>query len=107
MVAAAPLFLFAEVAIYQAPVRRTFHYSVPATLEPVQTGQLIEVSFRTSRSQGIIVGLCNESPVAHPKPILEILTPEPVVTPAQIALAQWMAEQTLAPLGACLWMMLP
>src|SRR5258707_10137324 len=81
---------YAELAIYQAPVRRTFLYSIPADLPPLAVGQLVEVSFRTSRSQGIVVELCDSSPVPHPKPILDVLIPEPVVTPAQIVLAQWM-----------------
>ncbi len=29
------------------------------------------------------------------------------MTPAQLALAQWLAEQTVTPLGMCLWLMLP
>lgn len=98
--------MYAELAIYQAPVRRTFHYLIPQGMS-LAVGQLVDVSFRTARSQGIVVALTDESPVPHPKPILEELTAEPVVTPTQIALAQWMAEQTMSPLGACLWLMLP
>jgi primosomal protein N' (replication factor Y) len=98
--------MYAELAIYQAAARRTFHYAIPEGWQ-VAVGQLVEVSFRTSHSQGIVVSLTPESPVAHPKPVLDIISTEPVVTPSQIALAQWMAEHTMAPLGACLWLMLP
>src|SRR5204862_1872894 len=73
----------------------------------VSVGQLVEVAFRTGRSQGIITGLTDRSEVPHLKPILDIITPEPVVTPQQIALAKWMSDQTLASLGSCLWLMVP
>ncbi|MEP7286216.1 MAG: primosomal protein N' [Chloroflexota bacterium] len=98
--------MYAELAIYQAPVQQTFHYAVPADLT-VTIGQLVEVSFRTGRSQGIVLALTETSPIPHVKPILEIIAAEPVVTPTQIALARWMAEQTLTPISACLWLMLP
>jgi primosomal protein N' (replication factor Y) len=98
--------MYAELAVYQAPVRRTFHYAVPADLA-VAIGQLVEVSFRTSMSQGIIIDVTDSCPVPNPKPISTVLLDEPVVTPAQIILAQQMAHQTLTPISACLWLMLP
>ena len=98
--------MFAELAIYQTAVHGTFHYSVPDDM-PLSVGQLVEVSFRTGLSQAIVLDLIAQSDVQQPKPILEAISAEPVVTPLQIALARWMAEQTFAPIGACLWMMLP
>lgn len=98
--------MYAELAIYQAPVRQTFHYAVPADL-PVEIGQLVEVSFRTGRSQGIVLDLTDNSPVPHVKPILDVISPEPVVTRTQIALARWMSNATMTPISACLWIMLP
>jgi len=98
--------MYAELAIYQAPVRRTFHYRIPEGMS-VTVGQLVEIGFRTGLSQGIVVAISEESPIPNPKPILEIIFAEPVVTPLQIALAQWMADHTLSPLSACLWLMLP
>jgi len=98
--------MYAELAIYQAPVRRAFHYAIPEGMT-VCVGQLVEVSFRTARSQGIVLAITDSCPVPQPKPILEILSPGAVVTPTQIALAQWMADQTVTALGACLWLMLP
>ncbi len=98
--------MYAELAIYQAPVRQTFHYAVPDGLN-ISVGQLVEVSFRTARSQGIVLDLSETSPVPHVKPILDVLVAEPVVTPTQIALARWMADMLLTPISACLWLMLP
>src|SRR5579859_4809724 len=98
--------MYAELAIYQAPVRQTFHYAVPDDM-PVSIGQLVEVSFRTARSQGIVLALTETSDVPRVKPILDLISTEPVVTPTQIALARWMAGQTMSPISACLWLMLP
>src|SRR4051812_42822495 len=98
--------MYAELAIYQAPVRQTFHYAIPDDM-PLSIGQLVEVSFRTARSQGIVLDLCETSPIPHVKPILDVLSPEPVVTPTQIALARWMADSTMTAISACLWLMLP
>jgi primosomal protein N' (replication factor Y) len=98
--------IYAELAVYQANVRRTFHYAVPDDL-PVEIGQLVQVSFRTGLSQGIVLALTDESPVQRAKPIQAIITPEPVVTPTQIAFARWLADHTLSPLANCLWLMLP
>ncbi len=98
--------LYAELAVQQAPVRQTFHYAVPDDMT-VTVGQLVEVSFRTGRSQAIVMALADSSPVPRIKPILEVILPEPVVTPTQIVLARWMSDATMTPLGACLWLMLP
>lgn len=97
---------YAEVAVYQANVRRTFHYAVPDDL-PVEIGHLVQVSFRTGLSQGIVLALTDASPVQRAKPIQAIIVPEPVVTPTQIAFARWLADYTLSPLANCLWLMLP
>ena len=101
-----PSGIYAELAIYQAPVRQTFDYAVPDEL-PVEIGQLVEVSFRTGRSQGIVLSLSENSDVPRVKPILDVISPEPVVTPTQIALARWMSDATMTPISACLWLMLP
>ncbi len=97
---------YAEVAVYQAKVRRAFHYAVPHDL-PVRVGDLVQVAFRTGLSQGIVLALIDHSPVQRAKPIQAVIAPEPVVTPTQIAFARWLAEQTLSPLANCLWLMLP
>ncbi|MFQ3536260.1 MAG: primosomal protein N' [Aggregatilineales bacterium] len=98
--------MYAEVAVYQAKTRRTFHYAVPDDLA-VRVGDLVQISFRTGLSQGIVLALTEESPVQRAKPIQEVILPEPVVTPTQIAFARWLAEHTLSPLANCLWLMLP
>jgi len=99
--------MFAEVAVNR-PLRSTFHYHIPAELSgKIGPGHLVKVSFGTAYTTGIVVGLHDEAPIPQTKPILEKLDPLPVVTPAQLALGQWLSEETRTPLGMCLWLMLP
>jgi primosomal protein N' (replication factor Y) len=55
----------------------------------------------------VIFQLLERPTVAHTKPLLAVLDPEPVMTAVQIALAEAMAAETLAPLGAILGLFLP
>jgi primosomal protein N' (replication factor Y) len=99
--------MYAEVAINRR-VNSTFHYHIPAELAGrIAPGHLVKISFGTAHTTGVVIALHDDSPVPLTKPILERLDPEPVVTPEQLALAQWLAEQTVTPLGMCLWLMLP
>ncbi len=99
--------MFAEVAVNRR-VHNTFHYHIPSHLAgQIEPGHLVKVSFGTAHTTGIVVALHEHAPIPQTKPILERLDPLPVVTPAQLALARWLAQQTLAPLGLCLWLMLP
>jgi len=98
---------YAEVAV-NTPVDHTFHYHIPdALVDRLEIGHLVRVAFRTAMQPGIIVGFSDSSPVDYSKPIIETLDPLPVVSEAQIALARWISQRYLTPLGACLWTMLP
>ncbi len=99
--------MYAEIAVNRR-VTSTFHYHIPASLSGrIAPGHLVKVSFGTGFTTGIVVALSETTPIPQTKPVLERLDPQPVVTPVQLALARWMAETTLAPLGMCLWLMLP
>ena len=99
--------LYAEVAV-NLPVHTTFHYHIPPGLAgKLQPGHLVRVSFGTGEQPGIVLALTHSSPIAQTKPVLELLDPLPVMGPIHIAVAQWLSRETLAPLGACLWMFLP
>ena len=98
---------YAEVAV-NIPVNKTFHYHIPGALaESLAIGHLVRVDMRTAAEPGVVVGLHDESPVASTKPVIETLDPEPVVSPGQIDLARWISARYLAPIGQCLWLMLP
>ncbi len=99
--------LYAVVAVNR-PVRTGFHYEIPPGLAGrLQPGHLVRVSFGTAEEPGIVLELTPDSPVERTKPVLELLDPLPVLGPVHIAVARWLSEATLAPLGACLWMFLP
>src|SRR5690606_22184341 len=96
-----------EIAVNR-PVHATFHYHIPDELNgKIQPGHLVKVSFGTAYTSGVVVALHDTAPIPETKPVLERLDPLPVVTPAQLELARWMAEQTLTPLGMVIGLMLP
>ena len=99
--------LFAEIAIHR-PVNQTFTYHIPDLLDgKIKVGQLVLVEFGTAKDAGIVLNLHGDTPDYATKPILEHLDPKPVVNKSQITLARWMSERYLAPIGDCLWLMLP
>lgn len=99
--------MYAEVAVNRR-VSGTFSYHIPPELTGrIAPGHLVQVAFGTAHTTGIVVALHEQVEIEETKPILERVDPDPVVTPAQIELARWLAAETLTPLGACLWVMLP
>ena len=88
--------------------RKTFHYHLPPELsDRARVGQLVAVPFRTQMLQAVIVGLGDSSPVAETRPVSAILDERPVVNAAQLALANWLAREYLAPLPTVLRHFLP
>ena len=49
----------------------------------------------------------SETAIPQTKPIIELLDPAPVISAPYLDLAQWLSESALAPIGACVWLMLP
>jgi primosomal protein N' (replication factor Y) len=100
--------LFARVAVNFPQAVGTFDYGLPEDLTGrVQVGSFVKVPFGQFTVQGIVLALSGESAVQEVRPVEELLDPQPVVTRQQIALAEWLAENTLAPLALCLDLMLP
>jgi primosomal protein N' (replication factor Y) len=86
----------------------TFSYHIPPRLDgQLQPGHLVRVSFGKRWVQAVVLSLRDYSPVQKTKPIDAILDPEPVLSPAQIALARWMSVYYVAPLIDCVQPMLP
>jgi primosomal protein N' (replication factor Y) len=99
---------FAEVALHLTRVQGTFTYLVPPALAPLLApGHLVVVPFGARRAQGIVLRRTAESPVAETRPIESLLDARPVLTSCQLALASWLQQTTLAPLGECLALMIP
>jgi primosomal protein N' (replication factor Y) len=107
--------LFAEVVVFSpaeasvsGEVKRAFTYHLPDELQGrLAVGSLVVVPFGPRRLYGIVVALSAESPVPETRPVESLVDPDPVLTPAQIALARWMSREYLAPLHACLEVMIP
>jgi primosomal protein N' (replication factor Y) len=107
--------LFAEVVVFSpaeasvsGTVRPAFTYHLPDELrDQVTVGSLVVVPFGPRRLYGTVVGLSAQSPVPETRPVESLVDPEPVLTPAQIALARWLSHKYLAPLRRCLTLMLP
>jgi len=99
---------FAQIAVNVPSVAGVFDYEVPEQLiGEVGVGKLVVVPFGRQRVQGVILRFVDQPSVANTKEILELLDPHPMLTSTQIALAEWMADETLAPLSAIVNMMVP
>lgn len=99
---------FAEIVVNVPHEAGTFHYHLPPELEEaLPLGALVLVPFGRQTVQGVVVGLGDSAPIAETKAVLEVVDRAAVLTPHQIALARRMAQDTLAPLAACIALMLP
>lgn len=99
---------YVEIAVNVPQVSGVFHYHLPQQLESqVGPGHLVEVPFGKQRIQGVILREIPHPAVAETRPVYELVDPEVVLTQGQIDLARQMAEDTLAPLSACINLMLP
>jgi primosomal protein N' (replication factor Y) len=100
--------VYARIAVNVPSVAGIFDYHLPPELEgKIGAGHLVTVPFGKQTVQGVVFCLIAEPSVPETKTILDLLDPQPVLTAAQIALAQWLAEETLSPLAACIGLMLP
>jgi primosomal protein N' (replication factor Y) len=89
-------------------VAGVFDYEIGAELAArVGPGHLVSVPFGKQTVQGVILRFVDTPAVEQTKLVLDALDPDPVLTPAQIALAESLAESTLSPLAAIVDLMLP
>lgn len=99
---------YAVVAIEGEGGRRTYTYSVPASLRGcVQAGSYVAVPFGRRRAVGYVVALTDEAPPVKLKDIDSLLADEPLVSREGLELAAWMSAQWHAPIGDCLRLFLP
>lgn len=100
---------YAEVVVnVEAALVDTFHYHVPHDLRPLlHIGHFVEIEFGRRLAQGVVVASAETSPVEETKPVIGLIDPEPVLTSWQIELARWLSDRYLAPLNACIRLMLP
>ena len=97
---------YCEVAL-PVPLDRTFTYMTPRGAQ-VTVGARVIVPFRNEKLIGVVVTLNSKAPMDfEAKPIETVLDEEPILSEQLLALANWMAQYYLAPLGEVLRTMLP
>ena len=94
--------VFADV-IVPLPLANSYTYRLPADMEgEIQVGSRVIVPFGQKKFYtAIVIRLHNTPPEGdyQVKPVTEVLDPHPIVTPAQLAFWQWVAEYYLCTLG--------
>ena len=99
---------FVQIVVNMPAVAGVFDYALPETLTgTVGIGHLVIIPFGKQTVQGVVLRFIDQPSVREVKEVLELVDPEPVLTQAQIALAEAMAESTLAPLAAIIGLFLP
>ena len=85
-----------------------FHYHLPPEMAGrVAAGHLVEVPFGRQQVQGVVLRPIAAPEVPETRPVNGLLDDQPALNSNQLALAAWLAEDTLAPLAACVSLMLP
>lgn len=99
---------FVEVAP-PLPVPGLFTYAVPEEWrDVVAPGVRVSVPFGPRSLKATVVGLVDEAPAGvEPKPLLDVLEPEPLVSADILALTKWVAETTGCSWGEALDASLP
>ncbi len=83
-----------------------FSYTVPAAMQ-LGPGSLVWVPFGQRLVQGVVLALSDEEPPLPTKEVAAVADPLPVLTPAHLALARWIAAYYCCPLSAVVAQMLP
>ena len=99
---------YLEIAVNVPQVVGVFHYHLPPKLEGrVKVGHLVVVPFGKQTVQGVVLCFVSQPAVPETRPVLDLVDPGVVLPPHQLALARLISESCLAPLAACIGLMLP
>jgi len=99
---------FVEVAINLPQISNSYHYYLPDDMATsVGPGSLVIVPFGKQRVQGVVLRFVEVPEVADTRPVESLVDEKPALTPTQMELAHWLAEETLSSLGTCINLMLP
>lgn len=98
---------YAEVSV-NSPIaqRRMFSYAIPSGLS-IEAGQAVWVPFGDKVLQSIVIKLSEYPSVTETKEIVGVISPQPLLSPAQVALARWLSKYYLCPLFDAVALMLP
>ncbi|MBE9473711.1 MAG: hypothetical protein IMY85_02390, partial [Chloroflexi bacterium] len=99
---------YLEIVVNVPQVEGVFHYHLPPELEgQVLPGHLVEVPFGKRCVQGVVLRQISQPSVSETRAVSALIDGSVVLTTAQLALAEYLADSTLAPLSACINLMLP
>ncbi|HLO15827.1 MAG TPA: primosomal protein N' [Anaerolineales bacterium] len=103
-----PMTTFVQIVVNVPAVAGIFDYSVPESLlGQVGVGHLVVAPFGKQSVQGVVFRFIDQPSVPEVKEIIELVDLAPVMTQAQIALAEAMAESTLSSLASIVSLFLP
>ncbi|HYA52786.1 MAG TPA: primosomal protein N', partial [Streptosporangiaceae bacterium] len=89
------------------PSPQPYRYQIPGSLgDRVRRGARVVVPVRGAEMVGIVLE-CREEPVEGLKPVYAAPDPEPLLSEALVALAEWVARYYAAPVGLALRAVLP
>jgi primosomal protein N' (replication factor Y) len=101
--------VFARIAL-AIPVRQSFVYAVPPALDAAaRPGRVVRVPFGARRTLGVLLERVSAADLAEARvrEIEAVLSDEPVLDAHGLALARWMSEYYLCPIGGAIAAQLP
>jgi primosomal protein N' (replication factor Y) len=98
-----------EVAVDAPGASKTYDYSVPGRLAPVEPGEAVLVEFgRNRQALGVVLGPSSDTTGVELKPLLaRVHADGPLVPQLTLKFARWISDEYLAPPAATLRSMLP
>ncbi len=99
---------FVRLAVNVPSAAGVFDYAVPATLDGrLEVGSLVYAPFGRQTIQGVVLRFVDRPAAPEVKEIGELVDPAPVLTRAQVALAEALSAVTLSPPAALVSLFLP
>src|SRR6188474_994191 len=99
---------FVQIVVNVPAVSGIFDYSIPESLAgKIGVGHLVIVPFGKQTAQGVVFRFIDQPSVPDVKEVIELVDPIPVLTQAQIALAEAIAVSTLSQLASIVSLFLP
>ena len=97
-----------EVAVDAPGATRTYDYSVPSRLIPVESGEAVLVEFGKRQALGIVLGPSTGSAGIELKPLLaRVHAGGPLLPRLMLDFARWISQEYLAPPAAVMRSMVP
>ena len=99
--------VFVDVILPLA-IPKQYSYAVPVDLvKEVAFGKRVEVGLKTKLYSGIVAHIHNQLPPYKTRAIISVIDTEPVITPDQYALWQWIADYYCCTIGEVMGVALP